>query len=129
MNAIDLGKIMITPEGTWSPNRSYERLSAVSWNGNGYIAIKDSTAVEPGTDDSVWMMFVQAGDSPEFSADEQGNIFKNGELLTSVLADAAASVHPPTISQNIVADKNNTTKTVSPKAVYDFIFDTILSRI
>jgi len=129
MGKIDLGKIMITPAGTWSPDRSYERLSAVSWNGNGYIAIQDNTGIEPGTDDYVWMMFVQAGDSSDLSADASGNIYNHGELLTSVLADAAAAIRPPAISQNIAADKNSTTKVVSPKAVYDFIVETILSRI
>ena len=129
MSTIDLGKIMITPAGQWSAEGSYERLSAVSHNGDGYIAISDNTAIEPGTDDDVWMKFVQAGDSPEITADASGNIYRNGELLSDAIAVAAASIQPPTISQNIVADKTDTNKTVSPKAVYDFVVETILSQL
>lgn len=120
---------MITPAGEWSADRSYERLSAVEHSGNGYLAISDNTAVEPGTDDSVWMMFVRAGDTPTITADAQGNIYINGDLLTSVLADLVATFVPPEISTDIEADKDSTTKMVSPKAVYDFVVELFLSQI
>lgn len=120
---------MITPAGEWSPSRSYEILTAVEHNGNGYLAISDNTAVEPGTDDSVWMMFVRAGDTPTITADAQGNIYINGDLLTSVLADLVATFVPPEISTDIEADKDSTTKMVSPKAVYDFVVELFLSQI
>ena len=92
MSAIDLGKIMITPAGEWSPDRSYEILTAVEHNGSGYVAVADNTAVEPGTDDSVWMMFAQAGHSPELTIDEDGILYSDGEFFSSVIADSVEGV-------------------------------------
>ena len=92
MSAIDLGKIMITPAGEWSPSRSYEILTAVEHNGSGYVAVADNTAVEPGTNDSVWMMFAQAGHSPELTIDEDGILYSDGEFFSSVIADSVEGV-------------------------------------
>lgn len=92
MSAIDLGKIMITPAGEWSPDRSYEILTAVEHNGSGYVAVADNTAVEPGTNDSVWMMFAQAGHSPELTIDEDGILYSDGEFFSSVIADSVEGV-------------------------------------
>lgn len=210
MSAIDLGKIMITPAGTWRANRSYEILSVVEHNGSGYLSLTDNTGVTPGTDPYVWMLFAQAGESSVLTIDTDGVIYKNGEQFTSILADAmrlvaaagpaeearvqaesaraqaevlrdnaeAARVaaaqeriadclaaasearqaagslpepgdyvsrddladvatsgeyadlrHKPAYSTDISADRENTTKLVSPKAVYDFIVEVILSTI
>lgn len=92
MSAIDLGKIMITPAGEWSPSRSYEILTAVEHDGSGYVAISDNTAVEPGTNDSVWMMFAQVGHSPELTIDEDGYLYRDGELFSTVIADSVEGV-------------------------------------
>lgn len=88
---IDLGKVMVTLAGTWARGASYEFLSAVEHNGSGYISKVDNTGIEPGTDDSVWMLFAKAGESPDVTRDAAGNIYVNGELLTSAFADAEAA--------------------------------------
>ena len=62
MSQINLGKVMITLGGEWNSSTSYQRLVAVSHNGNGYISITENTGVEPGTNDSIWMLIVEKGD-------------------------------------------------------------------
>lgn len=52
---LDLGKIMITPEGDWSGRKNYEFLSLVFYNGGGYVAKKDNVGVQPDTDPDTWM--------------------------------------------------------------------------
>ena len=84
---LDLGKIMITPEGEWSENRSYEFLSAVQYDGSGYIAVRDNTGVEPGTDESIWMLYAKKGEAPELTLDASGNLYADGVFLSSALAD------------------------------------------
>ena len=56
---LDLGKIMITPEGEWKSDKTYEYLSLVFHNNGGYVAKKDNANVEPGTDDDIWMFLGQ----------------------------------------------------------------------
>ena len=63
MGKIDLGKIAFLYYGDWTRARSYETLSGVHYNGNLYISVKDSTGVEPGTDDSVWKLAAKKGQS------------------------------------------------------------------
>lgn len=62
---IDLGKVAITPRGTWNRSTSYEALTEVVYenDGCGYVSIKPNVAVTPGTDATVWMLAVQAGKS------------------------------------------------------------------
>lgn len=187
MSAIDLGKIMITHGGDWSPQGSYEILTVVRHNGASYLSISDNTGVEPGTDPYVWKLVAQDGDSSVLTIDSAGNIYKNGVLFSTILADAmsliaraseaedarveaesaranaeqersiafgqkiaacenaaqaardAAASVPPTggyvkpsdivFSTDIEADKLEEDKFVSPKAVYDFVITTVLSRI
>ena len=62
MSQSNLGKVMITLGGEWNSSTSYQRLVAVSHNGNGYISITENTGVEPGTNDSIWMLIVEKGD-------------------------------------------------------------------
>ena len=88
MATLDLGKIMITAAGEWSASRSYEMLTAVEHNGSGYLSIADNTGVEPGTSPNIWMLFAQAGESSVLTIDDDGKIYKNGELFTTILSDA-----------------------------------------
>lgn len=62
---IDLGKVAITPRGTWNRSTSYEALTEVVYenDGCGYVSLKPNVAVTPGTDATVWMLAVQAGKS------------------------------------------------------------------
>ena len=66
---IDLGKVAITAGGYWKNNKSYEALTLVVYkaseggDGCGYIALKNNIGVAPGTDETVWMIATQAGQS------------------------------------------------------------------
>ena len=82
---------MVSLSGEWQRDASYEYLTAVEHKGSGYISKKDNNGVEPGTDEDVWMRFAKAGESPEVTKDEKGNIYVNGELLTTAFADAEAA--------------------------------------
>lgn len=88
---IDLGKVMVSLSGEWQRDASYEYLTAVEHKGSGYISKVDNIGVEPGTDENVWMRFAKAGESPEVTKDAKGNIYVNGELLTTAFADAEAA--------------------------------------
>lgn len=66
---IDLGKVAVTAGGYWKNNKSYEALTLVVYkaseggDGCGYIALKNNIGVAPGTDETVWMIATQAGQS------------------------------------------------------------------
>lgn len=62
---IYLGKVAITPRGTWNQSTSYEALTEIVYenDGCGYVSLKPNVAVTPGTDPTVWMLAVQAGKS------------------------------------------------------------------
>ena len=66
---IDIGKVAITAGGYWKNNKSYEALTLVVYkaseggDGCGYIALKNNIGVTPGTDEKVWMIATQAGQS------------------------------------------------------------------
>lgn len=74
-------------EGPWSARTSYEILTAVYHNGDGYISKRDNIGVEPGTDDSVWYRIVRQGQIPDIKFDEQGNMYADDVLVTTAFAD------------------------------------------
>lgn len=43
----------------WQPTVSYEINDLVVYNGTIYVALEENTGVVPGTDDSVWLVFIQ----------------------------------------------------------------------
>ena len=53
--------------GVWNSTTEYvndaARIDVVSHNGNSYSALQTNTNVEPGTDDSVWLLMAKAGDA------------------------------------------------------------------
>ena len=63
MATIDLGKIAITPEGKWSAGKYYEKLSLVTFNGQSYLSLRDTTGDNPETSRSDWMQITSRGES------------------------------------------------------------------
>ena len=53
--------------GTWNKTTEYHnnssRIDVVSHNGNSYMALKDNTNIEPGTDATAWQLMAKAGDA------------------------------------------------------------------
>ena len=86
--SIDLGKVMVTlADSVWNARTSYEILTAVYHNGDGYISRRDNIGVEPGSDDSVWYRIVKQGQIPHITFDTEGNMYADDILVTTVFAD------------------------------------------
>ena len=86
--SLDLGKVMVTlADGVWNAMTSYEILTAVYHNGDGYISRRDNIGVEPGSDDSVWYRIVKQGQIPNITFDTEGNMYADDILVTTVFAD------------------------------------------
>lgn len=67
MSKIDLGKVAITCGGIYDPTRSFEALTYVlnshdsGGDGCGYISLKATIGVAPGTDPTTWQKASEAG--------------------------------------------------------------------
>lgn len=55
----DAGRIVIIPKGEYKSNITYERLDAVEYNNNGYIALKTVTGITPANDGTNWALYVK----------------------------------------------------------------------
>lgn len=55
----DAGRIVIIPKGEYKSNITYERLDAVEYNSNGYIALKTVTGITPTNDGTNWALYVK----------------------------------------------------------------------
>ena len=65
----DYGKIAITIGGAWSASTAYEKLTAVTRNGQSYLSIIDNTGVDPAIDvnpttgvGTHWLLIARKGD-------------------------------------------------------------------
>ena len=70
MSAVtNLGKVSVTPKGTWANNTAYDILDIVAYQGSSYIAIQDvpSSGV-PLSNTSYWLMIAEKGDGGEITS-------------------------------------------------------------
>lgn len=94
---IDLGKVAVTAGGYWKNNKSYEALTLVVYkaseggDGCGYIALKNNIGVAPGTDEAVWMIATQAGQSIYDLAVERGYEGTEDDFVAEYNAAVAAA--------------------------------------
>ena len=56
----NLGKVAITPKGTWDASAAYEQLDMVSYDGGSWLAKKPSTNITP-ADGEYWMEVAEKG--------------------------------------------------------------------
>ena len=63
MAKIKLGKVGLTNEGIWNAKKAFPVLSLVTHKGQAYISFRANAAVEPGTDESTWMLIAERGES------------------------------------------------------------------
>ncbi len=85
---LDLGKISITlADGAWDRKKPYEALTFVYHRGDGFISRHDNIGVEPGTDDTTWYLVVRHGQIPEIRFDQEGNMYADDVLVTTVFRD------------------------------------------
>ena len=60
--ATDLGKVNVTPKGTWSSGSTYEFLDIVAKDGSSYLAIKDVPANTAVSNTTYWLQIAAKGD-------------------------------------------------------------------
>lgn len=58
---VNLGKVMITPKGVYSPSTSYSRLDVVNYGGSAFIALQPVQGVTPVAGE-FWGLLVSKGD-------------------------------------------------------------------
>lgn len=62
MATYNIGKIGMTPKGTYNASTAYEKLDVVSYNGSSYVALDNCTGIAP-TNTSKWMILAQGNAS------------------------------------------------------------------
>lgn len=100
MATIDLGKVSITPRGTWDANAAYEPLDVVLYGGSSYIAIAE-TVGNPPTDTRYFSLLAAKGD-PGSDADVTAENIKSALGYTA--ADARSLSALWKLSQGVVYD-------------------------
>ena len=70
MSAVtNLGKVSVTPKGTYNPVLSYDILDIVQYDGSSYLALTDiSMGYYPNTNPGVWMLIASKGDGGEITS-------------------------------------------------------------
>ena len=65
-NVTDLGKVGMTPAGSWSASSTYERLDVVTYEGSSYVSLVDSNInFNPSTSTGKWQLVAQHGEFTE----------------------------------------------------------------
>ena len=65
-NVTDLGKVGMTPAGSWSTSSTYEKLDVVTYEGSSYVSLVDSNInFNPSTSTGKWQLMAQHGEFTE----------------------------------------------------------------
>ncbi len=132
---IDLGKVAITPGGSWNAGTRYEKLTLVTHNGQSYISRIDNQGVTPGTDPATWQLVAAKGQDGSGGSDgggsvipgtsdviglafyEDGNLYwtrngewlldPNGNMVRANAIDGQSAVAPNTSFKSIVFKRSN----------------------
>lgn len=98
MSAVtNLGKVSVTPKGTWANNTAYDILDIVAYNGSSYIAIQDvpSSGV-PLSNTSYWLMIAEKGDGGEITSASAS--ISGGYGTPGVTVTAGGTAHERTLA-------------------------------
>ena len=57
----NLGKVTITPRGTYSPTNTYEALDIVAYSGSSYLVLQSVSGVTPSNDGTNYMLLASRG--------------------------------------------------------------------
>ena len=57
----NLGKVSVTPKGTYSPSATYSRLDIVNYSGSAFIALQEVKGITP-AEGEYWRLLVSKGD-------------------------------------------------------------------
>ena len=96
-----LGKVSLTPRGSYSPDTTYEALDVVTYNGSGYIVLQSVTGVTP-PNPTYYQVIASKGDTGD-----------NGQSPT-ISVGTVSSGSPASVT-NVGTDVN---------AVFDFVLPT-----
>jgi hypothetical protein len=58
---VNLGKVSVTPRGSYSPSAAYSRLDITNYGGSAFIALKDVQGITP-VEGEYWKLLVSKGD-------------------------------------------------------------------
>ena len=130
---IDLGKVGITPGGSWNVETLYERLTLVTYNGQSFVSRSDNQGVTPGSNPAIWQLVAAKGqdgsgggggsvipgtsDVIGLAFYEDGNLYwtKNGEwlldpngnMVRANAIDGQSAIAPNTSFKSIVFKRSN----------------------
>ena len=88
----DAGRIMIIPKGKYNASTTYERLDAVTYNGQGFIALKTVSSVIPTDDGTNWKLYVDNADinvsdlAPTFTVASARENINSGEKMSTLFS-------------------------------------------
>jgi multidrug efflux pump subunit AcrA (membrane-fusion protein) len=85
--SIDLGKVGITPRGSYDETTSYERLDLVNENNGAYLSLQDNNVGHDVTDTAWWFCIVSAEEA--LAAAEAANNASKTALQSATKADTA----------------------------------------
>lgn len=83
----DAGRIVIIPKGEYKSNITYERLDAVEYNNNGYIALKTVTGITPTNDGTNWTLYVKGT-----QVDSELSTASSNPVANKVVAEAVNDI-------------------------------------
>ena len=102
----DAGRIVIIPKGEYKSNITYERLDAVEYNNNGYIALKTVTGITPTNDGTNWALYVKGTPVDSELSTTSMNPVQN-KVITQALQQKAGTNDIATLNRTVTELQEN----------------------
>ena len=102
----DAGRIVIIPKGEYKSNITYERLDAVEYNSNGYIALKTVTGITPTNDGTNWALYVKGTPVDSKLSTTSMNPVQN-KVITQALQQKAGTNDIATLNRTVAELQEN----------------------
>ena len=102
----DAGRIVIIPKGEYKSNITYERLDAVEYNNNGYIALKTVTGITPTNDGTNWALYVKGTQVDSELSTTSMNPVQN-KVITQALQEKANTDNVDALNRTVTELQEN----------------------
>ena len=102
----DAGRIVIIPKGEYKSNITYERLDAVEYNSNGYIALKTVTGITPTNDGTNWALYVKGTPADSELSTTSMNPVQN-KVITQALQEKANTDNVDALNRTVTELQEN----------------------
>lgn len=112
----DLGKVSVTPKGTWSSATAYERLDVVTYNGGSYLSVQDVPIGTAITNTDYWQLVAEKGETGATGA--QGAQGETGATGATPDISATATVDSNIGTPSVSVVKTGTTE--NPSFAFNF---------